>query len=89
MKKFNIIKDLKEKIVKELFLSSDTELTPSELDIINICADVINSILDEKVDLERSIYNLNIEIKNLKINFEDLLKDNKLLNDEIKKLNKK
>ena len=38
MNKFNILKDLKEKVVKELFLSNENALTPSEVDIINICA---------------------------------------------------
>lgn len=73
MNKFNIIKDLKEKIVKELFLSSDADLTPSEINIINICSDIINSILDESKELSNDNRNLNIKIKNLEINFEDLL----------------
>jgi len=77
--KVNIVKDLKEKIIKELFLSNENELVQSEIEIVNICADIINSLVDDKSDIEKENHKLKIELKNKNIEIEELFKELKLL----------
>jgi hypothetical protein len=88
MSKYNIVKDLKNKILDELSIDDEFQLTRNEIDIINICADVINGILEEKSETDDLNRNLNIQIKNLKINVENLLEEKEELKDEIRDLRK-
>jgi hypothetical protein len=68
----NIIEDLKRKISSDLLIFVE-DFSKTEIDIMNICADIINSHLDDKIELEKQIYRQSIRIKNLQITIDDLL----------------
>lgn len=63
-------------ISKELFIES-TDLTPSEKQIIGICSGIISSMNTDLKDLEKRIYNLEIQNKNKDIIIRDMLKNKK------------
>ena len=67
--------NLTDLISKELFIDS-TDLTPSEKKIIEICSGIISSMDTDLKDLEKRIYNLEIQNKNKDIIIRDMLENN-------------
>jgi hypothetical protein len=68
-----ILKEFKNKICTDLELD-EYLLSRNESDIISICADIIDTQQNEIKDLEKDLIKKSIEIKNLKIQIEDLMK---------------
>jgi len=74
------MKDKLIKIIKEKY-NITRELTEDEENIIVHCLDIINALNNEKIELEKEIYHLEIIIKNKSIIIEDMLDDAKYRDD--------
>ena len=70
--KSEIENNLIDLICKELLIDKN-DLTLSEKQIINICSGIISSIDSDTKDLEKRIYNLEIQNKNKDIIIQDML----------------
>ena len=64
-------RELKKKVASDLGIDVD-DLTAEEERVVEICSRVLTARLDEMQDLEKKIYFLEIDLKNKKIEVEEM-----------------